>query len=48
MGVLDTTCKKKQKKKKKLTPPSNFRYSEYVWYQVSAQTNNFNFLDQIC
>ena len=33
---------------KKWAPPWNFSYSSYSWYQISAWTENFDILDQIC
>ena len=36
------------RKQRKWTSPLNFTHSDYSRYQVSAQTNNFDFWDIIC
>ena len=46
MDFLDNTCKKGVKQKKR-TSPSNFTYSNWSGFPISASTNNFDFLKEI-
>ena len=45
MDFFDKTCKKGLKQKKR-TSPSNFTYMKQSRYQISAETENFQFLEQ--
>ena len=47
MKSLDNTNKKGVKQEKRISP-WNFTYSNYSGFQISASTNNFDFLKQIC
>ena len=44
LDFLDKTCRSKAFR----TPTFNFAYSNQSRYQISAKTNDFDYLDQIC